>query len=627
MPNSRHSALRRLPGAMLLISILTAALGGCPATNPDAADGTSDAEIKSQADALLAHIGDTLPGAEYAVDWTASADGGPPGALFAMVLDTRSIAWVLGDLEDGAVNVTGIALETIRHEPILTEEVRADGIKFTLPAGDSLDIASTESGLRFTLVLEASDPPSVIVAYGDSEGNITIDEDASRVYLTPAADYDASTARARTPRSRTMGAKVGPRAQDQSWCEWLGNGLESAAGHGCNLASLLTGKAPAVVIDRLCVGVSNFLTGFERSGDPLSTRRLLASFKIGVHVLCEMGKAGWRVVSFFRNLTPWQLACNILTFASNASVALDGQTLADRACSRWGLGSNRVGQGGDPTPDQDSDDGDRDPNDDDDQGGFVYYTLSITVASGDGSVDVSPADESFLFLAGDVLTLTAIPARNYAFDGWDGAVSSATRSSTVLLTMDGDKTVEVYFVEAEDSDAAQLRGIVRSTFSGGDEAWRVVGDAEGGTGVPEWSETGGNPGGSLSADDDVRGGVWYWQASTKFYGDLSNAYGKKLRFDLKQTSAMSAQFNDRDVILSGGGTTIWLDRLSNPGAGWTSYAVILDTSETWWRADGSPATETDIRTVLGSLDDLRIRGEYESGVDTGGLDNVALNVD
>ena len=148
---------------------------------------------------------------------------------------------------------------------------------------------------------------------------------------------------------------------------------------------------------------------------------------------------------------------------------------------------------------------------------------------------------------------------------------------------------------------------------------------EEGTGDPDFQFSGGNPGGHLTADDDVQGGVWYWQAPQKYHGNFAGAYGKTLTFDLKQ-SGTNDQFDSVDVILSGGGIILTLDSLSNPGTSWTGYTVTLDESAGWSNG-GAAATRADVEAVLSSLDDLQIRGEYINGPDTGGLDNVVLNVE
>jgi len=166
--------------------------------------------------------------------------------------------------------------------------------------------------------------------------------------------------------------------------------------------------------------------------------------------------------------------------------------------------------------------------------------------------------------------------------------------------------------------------VVASTFDSDAEGWIVSGDAT--SGLPTFVGTGGNPGGHIEADDRVSGGVWYFQAPSKFLGDLSGAYGELLRFDLKQTGSGS-QFSSDDVILNGGGLELTLDTLANPlpVGEWVSYSVRLDTSEAWMNG-GATATAADVLFVLSSLDRLRIRGEYISGSDTGRLDNVSVSV-
>jgi hypothetical protein len=166
----------------------------------------------------------------------------------------------------------------------------------------------------------------------------------------------------------------------------------------------------------------------------------------------------------------------------------------------------------------------------------------------------------------------------------------------------------------------------RSTFESGDEAWTLEGDAEGGRAEPDYNFAGGNPGAFISADDDAAGGVWYFRAPAKFLGDFSGAYGRTLTFDLQQSS-LSNQFNGRDVILMGNGLLIWFDTANNPGLEWTSYSVTIDAAAGWFLNDDTPASEAQIREVLATIDDLRIRGEFVSGADTGGLDNVVLNSD
>lgn len=80
--------------------------------------------------------------------------------------------------------------------------------------------------------------------------------------------------------------------------------------------------------------------------------------------------------------------------------------------------------------------------------------------------------------------------------------------------------------------------VVTSTFDSGADGWTISGDAT--SGLPIFLATGGNPGGHIEADDSVSGGVWYFQAPSKFPGDLSGAYGELLQFDLRQNRIRSA---------------------------------------------------------------------------------------
>ncbi|GJM24118.1 MAG: hypothetical protein DHS20C16_05330 [Phycisphaerae bacterium] len=174
-------------------------------------------------------------------------------------------------------------------------------------------------------------------------------------------------------------------------------------------------------------------------------------------------------------------------------------------------------------------------------------------------------------------------------------------------------------------DSGAMACTATSTFETGDEGWTLLGDAEGGRADPDYIINDGNPGAHISADDDALGGIWYWKAPAKFRGNFADAYGNSLTFDLKQ-SATDFGLDRRDVILIGdGGTLIWFDTAMNPGTDWTPYSIALNASSGWMLDDDSPASESVIRAVLGTIEDLQIRGEYRNGNDTGGLDNVVFN--
>jgi hypothetical protein len=47
----------------------------------------------------------------------------------------------------------------------------------------------------------------------------------------------------------------------------------------------------------------------------------------------------------------------------------------------------------------------------------------------------------------------------------------------------------------------------------------------------DYDGSGGNPNGLIRATDDATGGVWYFQAPSKYLGDASATYGKVLALD------------------------------------------------------------------------------------------------
>lgn len=186
-----------------------------------------------------------------------------------------------------------------------------------------------------------------------------------------------------------------------------------------------------------------------------------------------------------------------------------------------------------------------------------------------------------------------------------------------------------------------LRGArAGSGFGIDDDGWTIVGDAQAESVKPDFDGFGGNPDGLISAKDDVAGGVWYFHAPSKYSGDASLSIGKKLAFDLK-TTTLDNPFDDYDVLLQGGGVTIAFDTPNDPGPDWTSYSIPLSDTVGWRRIDsldveyGSvqtfeakpPATLDDLTKVLGGLSMFRIRGEFNTGADTGSLDNVRFGAD
>jgi hypothetical protein len=164
--------------------------------------------------------------------------------------------------------------------------------------------------------------------------------------------------------------------------------------------------------------------------------------------------------------------------------------------------------------------------------------------------------------------------------------------------------------------------LASSTFDASTEGWTQFGDATGPVFVP----SGGNPGGFIRATDTETGAAWYFSAPAQFLGNKSAAYGTSLTYDLRQSALFNQNNSVDDVTLVGNGLTLTKDAGANPDSTlFTHYDVQLLASAGWFAGPATPATETDMMSVLSNLTALLIRGEFVSGPDAGDLDNVFLN--
>lgn len=171
--------------------------------------------------------------------------------------------------------------------------------------------------------------------------------------------------------------------------------------------------------------------------------------------------------------------------------------------------------------------------------------------------------------------------------------------------------------------------ITASQFQTNAEGWIITGDAQGGYTEASYSPDGGVQDGYIYADDDATGGVWYFTAPNSYHGDKNEYYGATLEFSLYQDSAMSNQFNYNDIIFRNGNDQItYVHNPSEyPTIDWKHYSVKIDVSGTWLKGaynSGIEATEADIRAVLSNVTEFSIRGEFETGPDTGGMDNIII---
>lgn len=167
-----------------------------------------------------------------------------------------------------------------------------------------------------------------------------------------------------------------------------------------------------------------------------------------------------------------------------------------------------------------------------------------------------------------------------------------------------------------------------STFDTGAEGWTAIDNLTGPS--PTYVATGGNPGGFIQVVDGVGGTATYFVAPAKFLGDRSASFGQLLQFDLQVS--VTANSSTAGVRLTGGGLV--LVKLLTPefslpvtAPNWSSFSFRLDESVAWrvTSTTGPLATNAQIQTVLASLTELAINGEYSTAAaDGGGLDNVVL---
>ena len=168
-------------------------------------------------------------------------------------------------------------------------------------------------------------------------------------------------------------------------------------------------------------------------------------------------------------------------------------------------------------------------------------------------------------------------------------------------------------------DASVEVSAIPSTFDTGVDGWTTANDAK----DFQWISSGGVTGGFIQATDVASGGIWYFVAPAKFHGDRRGSYGRALSFDLKESGTGTISGND--VKLTGNGVTLYYNT-AIPGTGWTHYSLLLNESAGWkdQATNAAPSRDTFL-SVLENLSALHIRGEYISGSDVGGLDNVILS--
>lgn len=168
--------------------------------------------------------------------------------------------------------------------------------------------------------------------------------------------------------------------------------------------------------------------------------------------------------------------------------------------------------------------------------------------------------------------------------------------------------------------------IASSDFTEDDEGWTITENSN--EVAPTYFDSGGNPGGFINATGSVTENFWVYNAPDKFLGDVSDALGGTLSYDLRQDTSRPA-VDAPDVVLSGGGLQLTAAAQQTPtDSDWTSYSIDLDTSGGWvvgpFGSASESATREQLNTVLSDLTQIGIAGDFITDSNNGDLDNVVL---
>lgn len=145
-----------------------------------------------------------------------------------------------------------------------------------------------------------------------------------------------------------------------------------------------------------------------------------------------------------------------------------------------------------------------------------------------------------------------------------------------------------------------------------------------GTGPMLWSETGGDPGGFITAEDPS-GTCFYIRASGAFTGDLSSYRGGTLTYSVFATVVNYGL--ERGVLLVGTNGVTLSGPLPLPATGvWDRRTITLEASS--FRVgtqNGAVASQAQFDAVLSSVDAVHLPAEYGSEViEVVSVDSVLL---
>lgn len=199
-------------------------------------------------------------------------------------------------------------------------------------------------------------------------------------------------------------------------------------------------------------------------------------------------------------------------------------------------------------------------------------------------------------------------------------------SFTLRATVSDDRggTNALEFTLAAIEPGPVLVPLAASIFSSGVDGWQIFPRPPSYLTLPQFSATGGNPGGSLSATGGEVTAPWYWDAPPSYLGNKSELKNGWIEFDLWH-HPQSPLIHGTDLVMLGVANNLILSLNPLPGIPWSRYRILVATQAGWMdQATGTAATPAQLDNVLAQLKGLRIRGQFSDTRGTTGLDNVRL---
>jgi alkaline phosphatase D len=162
-----------------------------------------------------------------------------------------------------------------------------------------------------------------------------------------------------------------------------------------------------------------------------------------------------------------------------------------------------------------------------------------------------------------------------------------------------------------------------STFDSGDEGWGVWASDPLDVTNFQWNNTGGNPGGYISAIDGEQAATWWFQSPSVWAGDWTQYIGGSIEWDILLMSAPNlVYFENSEIIIDASDTGNYLlgEVDINPILNqWVHFSIDLIPG------NFTQAGTRDFNDIIANVDSILIRGEFITGSDSEGLDNVFVS--